>query len=200
MWLVFDQLWGNSAGVEMRRAFTSNLRLLAQFVRQPLEKDLSLAREHSHALRETINNGLDQVRALGDGVLFEFKPSRQQDLALRARIISWQPRLRTILLTGIALWKYRAQLPGFALPQPLPDAQQEFDECVAKTLDNFADRLDGKTSAPSPDLAGSADRLDRAVQAFLSPQTPAPLAGQLKTFLALYRRIETLTISLDREI
>jgi multidrug resistance protein MdtO len=31
MWLVFDQLWGSSAAVEMKRAFISNLRLLAQF-------------------------------------------------------------------------------------------------------------------------------------------------------------------------
>src|SRR6202044_3717639 len=36
MWLVFDQLWGSSAAVEMKRVFVSNLRLLAQFVREPL--------------------------------------------------------------------------------------------------------------------------------------------------------------------
>src|SRR5262249_52373163 len=31
MWLVFDQLWGAPAAVEMKRSFISNLRLLAQF-------------------------------------------------------------------------------------------------------------------------------------------------------------------------
>ena len=31
MWLVFDQLWGAPAAVEMRKTFISNLRLLAQF-------------------------------------------------------------------------------------------------------------------------------------------------------------------------
>ncbi len=35
MWLIFDQLWSASAGVEMRRVFVSTLRLLAQFTREP---------------------------------------------------------------------------------------------------------------------------------------------------------------------
>jgi hypothetical protein len=33
--------------------------------------------------------------SLADGVLFEFGPSRQQDLALRDQIRRWQPQLRT---------------------------------------------------------------------------------------------------------
>ena len=36
MWLVFDQLWGAPAAVEMKRAFISTLRLLAQLAREPL--------------------------------------------------------------------------------------------------------------------------------------------------------------------
>src|ERR1700674_3707459 len=36
MWLVFDQLGGSPAAVEMKRIFISNLRLLAQLVREPL--------------------------------------------------------------------------------------------------------------------------------------------------------------------
>ena len=35
MWLIFDQLWGASAVVEMKRTFISNLRLLAQLVKDP---------------------------------------------------------------------------------------------------------------------------------------------------------------------
>ena len=42
MWLVFDQLWGNSAGMEMKRAFISNLRLWLNCKRQPFEKDLKV--------------------------------------------------------------------------------------------------------------------------------------------------------------
>ena len=43
MWLVFDQLWGASAAVAMRRTFISNFRLVAQLVREPISKDLKTA-------------------------------------------------------------------------------------------------------------------------------------------------------------
>ena len=65
------------------------------------------------ALRETINANQDKVRALADGVLFEFGPSRQRDLELRSQIRGWQPDLRTLFLMRIASLKYRLRLPGF---------------------------------------------------------------------------------------
>src|SRR5208283_3070385 len=86
MWLVFDRLWGAPAAIEMRRTFISNLRLLGQLAREPLSQDRKTAIERSLALGETINANLDRVRALADGVLFEFGPSREQDLAFRDRI------------------------------------------------------------------------------------------------------------------
>jgi multidrug resistance protein MdtO len=99
MWLVFDQLWGVPAALEMKRKFILILRLLSQFAREPLSKDLRVAIERYYSLRETINNSFDQVRALADGVLFEFGASRQQDLALRNRIVGLQPQLRMLFLT-----------------------------------------------------------------------------------------------------
>jgi multidrug resistance protein MdtO len=96
MWLIFDQLWGAPAGVEMRRAFISNVRLLAQFIREPLSNDVGKSIDRNYALRETINAGFDKARFLADGVLLEFGPSRQPDLALRSRIRQWQTQLRVI--------------------------------------------------------------------------------------------------------
>ena len=113
MWLVFDQLWSAPAAVQMRKTFISNLRLVAQFAREPVSKDLNTAMARSLALRETINTNLDKVRALADGVLFEFGPSRGQDLALRDRIRQWQPSLRMLFILKIATWKYRARPPRF---------------------------------------------------------------------------------------
>ena len=114
MWLVFDQLWGARPAVEMRRTFISNLRSLGQLVREPLpgrEKNW-----RSDSLRETINTNFDKVRSMADGVLFELGPSRWGDLALRNQIRRWQPQLRALFVTRIALMKYRLQLPGFELP------------------------------------------------------------------------------------
>jgi len=50
------------------------------------------------------------MRASADGVLFEFGPSRRQDLAWRSKFRQWQPQLRLLFVTEIALWKYRARL------------------------------------------------------------------------------------------
>jgi multidrug resistance protein MdtO len=96
MWLVFDQFWSVSAAVQMKRTFASNLRLLAQFAREPISNDLRNTSERSYSLRETINSNLDQVRDLTDGVLLEFGPSRARDLALRGRTIRWQAQVQVL--------------------------------------------------------------------------------------------------------
>jgi multidrug resistance protein MdtO len=134
MWLAFDQLWGAPAVVEMKKALISTLRLLAQFTREPLSKDLRVAAERSYSLRETINKNFNNVRAYADGVVFEFGPSRELHLEWRDRIVRWQTELRLLFLTRIALWKYRAQLPGFELPEAVRTAEQEFDSRLANTL------------------------------------------------------------------
>ena len=200
MWIVFDQLWAAPAVVQMRKTFVSTLRLLAQFAREPLSRDLRVAIEHSYSLRETINQNFDQVRALADGVLFEFGPSRQQDLALRDRIRRWQPQLRILFLTRIALWKYRAQLPGFELPEAIQAAQQEFDHELAGKLDEMANRMESKATPGREITENLLERLERTIRTYSWKETGAPLAARFQAFLSLCRTTEDLTISLDKEI
>jgi multidrug resistance protein MdtO len=199
MWLVFDQLWGSSGATEMRKTLVSILRTLAQLTREPLSKNPRVSVEKSFSLRETINKDFDKVRTLADGVLFEFGESRQQDLALRRRIVENLPQLRMLFLTRIALMKYRWQLPGFELPEPVHLAQQEFDQCLAGTLDAMADRLQGKEHGETERLEDSFVHLDKTVKArdWTDPQGVA--ASQMQTFLTLSRRIESLAVSLKNE-
>jgi multidrug resistance protein MdtO len=192
MWIVFDQIWGAPAAVEMKRTFVSALRLLAEFMREPSSNDPKVALERSASLRETINKTFDKVRALADAVLFEFGSSRQPDLALRNRIVQWQPQLRMIFVTRIALLKYRLGLPGFELPDKIHAAQQQFDEWLAQVLDGMADRIEGKAlqnEAQDPPI----ERLDKDEAGSMS-------SAQLQTFLSLSRSMENLTISLNKEI
>jgi multidrug resistance protein MdtO len=199
MWLIFDQLWGASAVSDMKRAFLSAVRLLAEFAREPISRDYNVAAERSYSLREAINNNFDGVRASADGVLFEFGPSRQQDLALRNRLRQWQPQLQLLFVTEIALWKYRAQLPGFELPDTLVAAQRGFDDELAQTLEAIADRIEGRPSQVEL-FEESLARLERAVSTYEgSEPQPAP-ADRFQAFLSLHRRIETLTSSLQKEI
>jgi multidrug resistance protein MdtO len=114
MWLVFDQLWGTRAAVEMKKIFIYNLRLLADLAREPLPGAAGIWRTYS--LRETVSANFDKVKSLGDALLFELGPSREQGLALRSRIRRWQPSLRALFMIRNTLLKYRLQLPGFELP------------------------------------------------------------------------------------
>jgi multidrug resistance protein MdtO len=201
MWIVFDQLWEATATVGMKRTFTSNLRLLAEFAREPLSADPGIDIKRVISLRETINNNLDKVRALADGVLLEFGPSREQNLVLRDRIRHWQTQLRVLFITRIALWKYRMRLSGFRLPERIWLAQREFDEEVAKTLDSIADRFEGKPFIKTESRRKACFRhLEQTAQTFSFPDLQAVLPEQVKTFLILSRRLEGLVTSLDGEI
>jgi multidrug resistance protein MdtO len=193
MWLVFDQLWSAPAAVAMKKAFISNLRTLAQFMREPLPGDKGAAVERTFSLRETINGNFDKVRAQADGVLFEFGPSRHHDLALRDQIRKWQPSLRTVFVTRTALLKYRFQLPGFEIPEAVHSAQEKFDDRLSSVLDGMADRMEGKVPEGGDGLEDSFEHLEQTVRI-------SPASGELETFLALCRSTETLVTALDKYI
>ncbi|HTR37564.1 MAG TPA: FUSC family protein [Bryobacteraceae bacterium] len=200
MWLVFDQLWGVRAAVEMRRTFLLNLRLVAQFARGPASTDLKSELGRSRVLRETINANLDKVRAVADGVFFELGPSRRRDLELRSYIRQVQPQLRTLFVMRIAFLKYRLQLPGFELPESVRLRQQVYDEVSAGLLEQTADRIDDQ----APEIGSSDEQrqelLKRTlgdVEAEASRELPA---AQAQSFLTLLREIDALTNCLAAEI
>ena len=199
MWFVFDQLWGAQAVVQMKRAFISVLRLLAQLAREPISTDQRVAMERSYSLRETINKNFDSVRASADAVLFEFGPSRRLELAWRSKIREWQPQLRLFFLTEIVLWKYRARLPGFELPPAVRVAQQEFDGQSAKMVDRIADCMQDEAKVETADLENAFERLEKV--ALIYSRGSANLAPpQLKTFLSLCATIKDLGIFLGEKI
>lgn len=200
MWLLFDQLWGVPAVVQMKRQFVASLRSLAQLAREPSSEDLKVSIERSYALREKISSGFDAVRASADGVVLEFGTSRERDLVWRSRIRDWQPQLRTLFLTRIALWKYRAGLPGFELPESVLVCQRKFDYESAEVLDSIADRLEGKAEGPQVDLPKAFERVETAARTYdLEPPGQGAQPG-LRTFLELARTFEGLVASLDRQI
>jgi len=199
MWLVFDRLWGAPAAVQMKKTFISNLKLLAQFAGEPVSKDLRPAIARSLVLRETIASHLDAVRALGDAVLFEFGPSREQDLELRNRIRQIQPNLRMLFITRIVLWRYSARLPGFELPEVIHPAQEKFDKQLAAALGSMADRMNRNGPTQKEDLTSAYFELEHAVWKAL-PREQHRLTSQTQSFLFLSRRIASLAKSLEEGI
>jgi multidrug resistance protein MdtO len=200
MWLIFDQLWSARASVEMRKVFISTLRLLAQFAREPVSADIRSAIQRTSALHDTINAKLDNVRALADGVLLEFGPSRRGDLALRDRIRRWQPQLRALFLMRVASLKYRLQLPDFILPETVIAAFQAYDECSAQMLENIADRMERKTSQGGLVPADSSALLEQTLESCRVDERRLLLSENGGTFVPLLRQIDQLTTRLANEI
>ena len=200
MWLVFDRLWGAPAAAAMKRSFISMLRLMARFVREPPSGELRTAIERSYSSRDEIQKTFENVRALADGVLFEFGPSRERDLALRDSIRQWQPQLRALFVLEISMWNYRAKLPGFELPDPIRSAQSEFDDQLARALERLANRIEGKPDEVRDHLNDSLEHLEQSIEKCLAPELPAPVADVLRTYLARNRRIGAVTRALLHEV
>lgn len=200
MWLVFDQLWSAPAVDQMRKTFTATLKLLARFSKEPLSRDLKVATDRSYFFREIINKNFEQTRALADGVLFEFGPSRERDLLWRNRIVRWQPQVRILFLMRIALWKYRAKLAGFELPEAIQAAQQEFDYELAGKLDEIANRMESKATSGEEITQNLSARLELTIRTHSSKKPNGPLPTRFQAFLNLCRTTENLTISLDKEL
>lgn len=164
--------------------------------REPYSPDLRIALTKNFRLREAINKNMETVRSLGDCVLLEFSPTRRKDLELREHIIHLQTQLRVLFLTKIVLWKYRAQLPGFEVHEEVRPRQKEFEEELARILENMADQLDEKTGPAPQNVEALLGRLEEAAQPGGPGQQGAPDSPSLQIFLSLCRTAATITVSL----
>jgi multidrug resistance protein MdtO len=199
MWFVFDQLWSASAAVEMERTFVSTLRFLGRLMRAPVSPNSGVAIGEIDSLRETINTNFDRLRQQADGVMLEFGPSREPKLAMRSQLLRWQLQLRVLFVVRIALLKYRLRLPGFEAPEPVLNAQQEFDTRLAERLEGMADRLSGKNVANQRSLEPLALPLELIVQENCPMESPDCLPA-MRSLLPLCRQIESILSSLDHEM
>jgi multidrug resistance protein MdtO len=203
MWLIFDQLWGAPAILAMRRTFLSTLRLLAQFMREPVSSgpfDQHAAIERSYAQRETINANFNKLREAGDAVMLEFGPSREQEIEMRSRLLQWQIQLRIIFITRIALLKYRLRLAEFELPEPILQAQQAFDSGLAERINHIAEALDGTSEPAQERREPLLPLIAEPIQEYLRTQPAPVMVARLRSLMPLSTRIDSLVSSLADEI
>jgi multidrug resistance protein MdtO len=196
MWLFFDHLWSTPAGVEMKSAFISGLRLLGRLARGPASDDLRKAIEDGYALRDEINARFDRVRSLADGVLFEFGPSRSSDLEFRDRIRRWQPQLRALFMMRIALLKYRLGAPGFELPGAVRLCQEACDDVSARMLEKIADRIEKPASVTVASVEQLQQLLDKRLKETEAEALRELPVTRAEAFVKLLRGVDALTKSL----
>jgi multidrug resistance protein MdtO len=195
MWLIFDQLWGHPASADMKETFIANLQLLAQLAREPDLGDRKDALRRIYALGQTINANFDQVRNLGDAVIFEFGLSRAQNLIVRDRIRQSQSKLRALFLIRGAMLRYRLADPGFELPAEIEPAQKYFDHELAEALDGIAEQMEGNPQPRSNQLTDALQRLEEQAGA-----CPAQITAHLKDFMALSRTAERLVMDVAKSL
>lgn len=200
MWLAFDRLWSAPAGVEMRKTFISTLRLMAQLSREPISADAATVLRRTYALRETINQSFDRVRALSDGVLFEFGPSRARDLQFRERVRQWQPKLRTLFLMRAALLEDRLQIVRLNPPETVRRLAREYDEYFAAVVENMADRIEGRAGGGAELPADPVEAFEQALNSCCRQELPLLPAARVESVVALLRATHVLSTMLDKEI
>jgi multidrug resistance protein MdtO len=108
--------------------------------------------------------------------------------------------LRTIFVLRIASWKYRAQLPGFELPETVRRRHQLYDEHSAQMLEEMAEWIDGNAADAGNSIQESHDLLEQTVEEVHDEDPAQLLPGRAASFVALLRSIDGLTTSLASEI
>ena len=105
-----------------------------------------------------------------------------------------------LFISCVALVKYRLRFPGFELPEPIRQAEQEFDESLARALDGMAGRLEGRAYDGTQNLEAAFVRLKESVRNSVSAEASVALTANVKTFLPLSERITGLMVSLNKDI
>lgn len=149
MWLVFETLGSKPAVQVMRELFGENLHLMAELARPwPQGKPADLRKIRT--LRDKISQNFLGVNSQADAVLFEIGRSRDQSLAVRARLRGWQPQLRSLFLMQVALMQYRMQISPLDLPAPILRASVRFDSEVCALLEGIARAFGFKDASCMP--------------------------------------------------
>jgi len=101
-------------------------------------------------LREQISLNFQGVTSQADAVLFEIGRSRDRSLAVRARLLGWQPQLRSFFLLENALLQYQLQVSPQDLPPSIPPAAERFDNEVRALLEGLARAFRFKDTSCKP--------------------------------------------------
>jgi multidrug resistance protein MdtO len=149
MWLVFETLGSKPAVQVMRELFAENLHLMAQLAR-PWSEGKPADLQKIRTLRDKISQNFLAVNSQADAVLFEIGRSRDHSLAVRDRLLGWQPQLRSLFLLEIALLQYRLQVSPQDLPAPILHASVRFDSEVSALLEGIARAFRFKDTSCKP--------------------------------------------------
>ncbi len=195
MYLVFETLGSKPAVQVMRELFAENLNLMAQ-VAKPWTDSKSIDFTGLRTTRDRISQNFAAVNSQADAVLFELGRGRSRSLALRERLLEWQPELRSLFLMQVALLQYRLQVLPIELPPGILAPAYRFDTELSKMLQAIARAFSGKHAAY--DTAPAYKAYEQLKDVIESSYTETPMRA--RAVLSLSAQILDLTCRLLKQI
>jgi multidrug resistance protein MdtO len=191
--LINDRLWPVRALETTRAKLASVLRTLAKLAGLPdTDKDHAPQLTEAYGLRLQVYQDFGSVQQLHESSKFE------SDAARRDRLMVIDNTVQMLFLHLLAIVQHRPDLRPFAVPEPLRAASARFKATLADFLLHLADRVEGKSERPLPDLPSALAELEKAVAAQIDIVTDANVAGQIRARLALYQETVPFATKLIR--
>jgi hypothetical protein len=122
----------------MTELFIDNLRRVAVFHTHVPGGALAVSINRARAERAAISANFDQIRNLGDSVVFEFGADRPQKMELRRIVRALQPQLRAYFLLELSMLHYQMELRS----QPASPERDENISHAEEVLTALADHAE----------------------------------------------------------
>ena len=191
--LINDRLWPVKALETTRAKLASVLRTLAKLAGLPdTDKDHVPQLTEAYGLRLRVYRDFGAVQQLHESSKFE------SDAARRERLLVIDNTLQMFFLHLLAIVQHRRDLRPFVVPEPLRAASARFKVTLADLLLNLADRVEGKSERPLPDLPFALAELEKTVAAQINTAADASVKAQIRARLALYQETVPFAVKLIR--
>jgi len=190
---INSRLWPVTALETTRAKLASVLRTLAQLAGLPdTDKDHAPQLTEAYALRLKVYQDFGAVRELHESSKFE------SDAVRRERLMVIDNTVQMFFLHLLAIVQHRPDLRPSAVPVPLRAASARFRATLAGVLLNLADRVEGKTERPMPNLPSALADLEKTVATLIKTVTDANVAAEIRARFALYEQAVPFAMKLVR--
>ncbi|MCW5892631.1 MAG: FUSC family protein [bacterium] len=197
--LVFLFVWPVDATRSLWRQLAAALRTTARLATVEDEsEDPAAVGRATGALRAQADRQFGAVQQALAEAAFEVVLPGTGDAALRDQAQRRMTEAQALFLTQLAVARHRPDIAPRRLPPTLRTAVRNLNHAIAARVDAVADRLEGATTTPLPDVRAAFDALADVVEPLRGHRADPDLAAEAQARLALYRtlvlRVEQLGV------
>ncbi len=202
--LVFLYVWPVDALMALRRNLAAALRTTARLATVEGEtEDAAATARSTAALRAEADRSFGAVQQSLEEAGFEPGVPGEGEWDTRAALQRVTIDAQAVFLNQLAIARHRPDFALDVLPSPVRAAVRRLNSAVAASLDAVANRIEGRTETPLPDLqaplADLADVARSSLGRVASTDVAAQVRGRLELYRVLVPRIEALSAASSTE-